>query len=215
MSCNLRQSFPPSARLQRGHAVRCRATSATSSVETSVATLKEAAVSPKVPPKQVFLALRDVQKAKLPSDDWEPKLACGHYWRLVFTADAKALRANLKDENEGSGKYFPILAANQFTQEGKFVNGIYIPHVAALQFEGPYEWKKGMTPFTFDQIKFKLGPFNIGPFNINTSKEDGKKPFFKIMYVDDEILCALGRSGGIAMWSKADKAFELEKGLNL
>lgn len=74
---------------------------------------------------------------------------------------------------------------------------------------------QGMTPFTFDQIKFKIGPFNIGPFNFNTKSKDGKMPFFKIMYVDEDILCALGRSGGIALWSKADKSLEMEKGLNL
>lgn len=61
---------------------------------------------------------------------------------LVDDADAKNVQANLKNQDEGSGKYFPILAANQFTSEGKFINGVYIPHVAALQFEGPYEWKK-------------------------------------------------------------------------
>lgn len=181
-----------------------------------MATLKQAALSPEVPPKEVFQALRDVQKAKLPSDDWEPKLACGNYWRLVFTADAKAVRANLKNENEGSGKYFPILAANQFSPDGKFINGVYLPHVAALQFEGPYEWNKGMTPFTFDNIKFKVGPFKIGPFNIPPQGEkDGKKPFFRILYVDEDILCALGKSGGIALWSKAPKTLEMEKGLNL
>lgn len=61
---------------------------------------------------------------------------------VCHTADAKAVKANLKNEDEGSGKYFPILAANQFTPDGKFINGVYVPHVAALQFEGPYEWKK-------------------------------------------------------------------------
>ena len=60
----------------------------------------------------------------------------------MIIAGAKAIQANLKDNEEGSGKYFPILAANQFTQDGKFINGVYIPHVFALQFEGPYEWKK-------------------------------------------------------------------------
>jgi len=74
---------------------------------------------------------------------------------------------------------------------------------------------QGMTPFTFDNIKFKVGPFNLGPFNIPEQGKDGKLPFFKILYVDDDILCAVGKSGGIALWSKADKTFEMEKGLNL
>lgn len=160
----------------------------------------------------------------------------------------KAVQANLKNADEGSGKYFPILAANQFTPDGKFINGIYVPHIAALQFEGPYEWKQvcrtvsgplplagttgivsdrnmsdhrcfmlqGMTPFTFDNIKFKVGPFKIGPFNIPPQgQDDGKKPFFKILYVDEDILCAVGRTGGVALWSKASKTLEMEKGLNL
>lgn len=73
-----------------------------------------------------------------------------------------------------------------------------------------------MTPFNFDNIKFKVGPFKIGPFNIPPQgKDDGKKPFFKILYVDEDILCALGKSGGVALWSRASKTLEMEKGLNL
>lgn len=36
------------------------------SVASSLVTLKKAATAPEVPPKEVFQALRDVQKAKLP-----------------------------------------------------------------------------------------------------------------------------------------------------
>lgn len=65
---------------------------------------------------------------------------------VLCDAEAKAVRANMKNDEDGSGTYFPILAANQFTPDGKFVNGVYVPHVAALQFEGPYEWKKVCNP---------------------------------------------------------------------
>lgn len=73
-----------------------------------------------------------------------------------------------------------------------------------------------MTPFTFDNVKIKVGPFTLGPIKIpSPGEKDGKMPFFKILYVDEDILCALGKSGGIALWSKAPKTLEMEKGLNL
>jgi hypothetical protein len=61
----------------------------------------------------------------------------------------------------------------------------------------------------------KLGPFKLGPFNIGGSKEEGSRPFFLFFYVDDDIVCAQGRGGGIALWSKASSKYVLEKGLDI
>jgi hypothetical protein len=48
----------------------------------------------------------------------------------------------MKDESLGSGIYFPLTAAQRFNlnapPNGTLANGVYIPHVAALQFTGDY-----------------------------------------------------------------------------
>lgn len=45
--------------------------------------------------------------------------------------------------------------------------------------------------------------------------KEGKGPFFNFFYADEDIACAVGRSGGIAMWAKAEPTFVAEKGLVL
>ena len=46
-----------------------------------------------------------------------------------------------------------------------------------------------------------------------TYKPDPKGPFFLISYVDDTLLVAVGRSGGIAMWERTTPSWELERGV--
>jgi hypothetical protein len=65
----------------------------------------------------------------------------------------------------------------------------------------------------------KLGPFKLGPFKIGGNKEvEGKRgasPFFIFFFADDDIICAQGKGGGLAMWAKADPDLVLKKGLEL
>jgi hypothetical protein len=60
-----------------------------------------------------------------------------------MNSDKEAVQANLKDQERGSGFYFPLTAAQRFNLDsppsnGKLANTVYIPHVAALQFSGDY-----------------------------------------------------------------------------
>jgi len=68
--------------------------------------------------------------------------------------------------------------------------------------------------FNFDEIAIKLGPFSLGPFAISAGGKDGKGlPFFLFFHVDQDIICAQGKGGGIALWAKADGPWLLERGI--
>lgn len=72
--------------------------------------------------------------------------------------------------------------------------------------------------FDLTGLKLKLGPLNLGPFNIGGGdKEGGGKggPFFLFFYADEDIVCAQGASGGIALWQKATPEMVLKKGLDI
>ena len=71
--------------------------------------------------------------------------------------------------------------------------------------------------FDLTGLKLKLGPLNLGPFKIGggSSGSGGKGPFFLFFYADEDIICAQGASGGIAMWQKATPEMVLKKGLKV
>lgn len=62
--------------------------------------------------------------------------------RSVHGAGKEAVLENMKDDSLGSGIYFPLTAAQRFNlnapPNGTLANGVYVPHVAALQFTGDY-----------------------------------------------------------------------------
>eukprot|EP00951_Prasinocladus_malaysianus_P031657 scaffold304562_cov45-Prasinocladus_malaysianus.AAC.1 len=66
-------------------------------------------------------------------------------WRLVYTADKDAVQSALKSKGETpqagapAGKYFPLTAVQTWNgEEGRIENGVYLGHVAALKFSGPF-----------------------------------------------------------------------------
>lgn len=46
-------------------------------------------------------------------------------------------------------------------------------------------------------------------------REGKAGPFFIMIYVDDEIVAAKGRGGGIAIWQRAKPEWELKAGVTL
>ena len=71
--------------------------------------------------------------------------------------------------------------------------------------------------FDFDTMHLKLGP---SKFNIPLKKKivdyvpSRKDPFFLFFYVDEDVVAARGRSGGVAYWARTTPAWELEKGIS-
>ena len=119
----------------------------------------------------------------------------------------------------GSGKYFPLTAVQRWNAAtGEIENGIYIGHVAALTFSGPYALKGKRLSFDFDTLHLKLGPLKlniplkdkINPASYNPTAKD---PFFIFFYADEEIIAARGRSGGVAFWKRTSPEWELSNGI--
>lgn len=112
------------------------------------------------------------------------------------------------------GSYFPITAAQRWdASTGTIENGIFLGLIAALTFSGPYEYKGKKLSFDFDKLKLKLGPWKFD-FGLKEEIKDYKAgkadPFFIVFYVDEDIVCARGRGGGIAFWKRCDSDFDMK-----
>lgn len=75
-----------------------------------------------------------------------------------------------------------------------------------------------MLAFDFDRLNLRLGGWQTGfPLkgkqDPSTFKREKASPFFVFYYVDERIICARGRGGGIAMWARTTPQWELEKGV--
>jgi len=192
-----------------------------------VQALHQAAAERSVPPKQVLAAMTQIEKQKLPTDGWAEVLggdaSPGRRWRLIFTTGAKQVQKALKgDEGGASGSYIPINTVQRWDSKTQLIeNGIYLGHIASLQFAGPWKMTKRKMDFDFDRINIKLGPWKFG-FNLKARQMDewtrkdevkGAGPFFLFCYVDDQICVARGRGGGLALWSRTTPVWEAEAGV--
>ncbi|KAK9810200.1 hypothetical protein WJX72_006526 [[Myrmecia] bisecta] len=184
--------------------------------------LKAAAKRPgSVPKAAVFAALRDLEAAKLPEDDWVHKLggtkSPGRRWKLVYTVGSDALTAANKGESKGSGYYFPLQAVQRWDAEASEIeNGVYFGWLGALLFSGPFSMKGKKLDFTFEDLSLRLGPktFKFGlPTSVGGEKQKGKSPFFLFAYVDDNICVARGRGGGLAFWVRTTPTWEVSRGI--
>ncbi|KAJ3694378.1 hypothetical protein LUZ60_009858 [Juncus effusus] len=171
-----------------------------SGLKNSLAVLKEAAKTRRVPASDVLTALSKVKKSKVDPTPFFETLggteSPGRTWMLIFTAQGKL----------DKGRYFPVTAVQRFDAAGKRIeNGIYLSPIGNLTFEGRLSFKKKILAFIFERVKIKIGPF--GPLKIDFGKKDErepstKDPFFVWFYVDEEIAVAQGRGGGVAFWCR-------------
>lgn len=189
----------------------------------AISIVHTAASDSSVPPKQVFQAMRTLEKEKLPTDGWNTILggtsSPGNRWRLVFTTGTKEVAAALRNSGAGGGgKYFPITAVQKWdASKNEIENGIFLGHLIALTFRGPYKFTGKKLQFDFDTIAIKLGPKFEFPLKakINPASyvPDPKGPFFIFVYVDEKVCVARGRGGGIAMWARTTPSEELKIGV--
>ncbi|KAL4858828.1 hypothetical protein ACK3TF_001218 [Chlorella vulgaris] len=209
------------ARRPRLPAVRAQASPSAvkPEVDSAVSTLKKAAADGTVPPSAVYSALVQLEQAKLPaSDDWNSTIggnaSPGNRWRLVFTTGTKK-----GSKAEGKGNYFPITACQRWdATTSEIENGVFLGRFAALTFKGPYAMDGKILAFDFDTLKLRLGGWTPSfglkaKIEPSTFKRTKDAPFFAFFYVDDSIICARGRGGGIAVWARTTPAWELEKGV--
>ncbi|KAJ4752740.1 Na(+)-translocating NADH-quinone reductase subunit D [Rhynchospora pubera] len=174
-----------------------------SDAKQSVAVLKEAAKTRRVPASDILAALSKLKKSKVDPAAFFETLggteSPGRTWMLIFTAQGRL----------DKGRYFPLTAIQRFDAAAKRIeNGVYLGPVGNLTFEGRLSWKNRILAFIFECVRIKIGPF--GPLQIDFKKEDqrepGKKdPFFIWFYVDEEIAVAQGRGGGVAFWCRCHR----------
>lgn len=186
-------------------------------VSPNVAVLKRAAKTRKVPPTEVFAAMRAIEKAKVDPARFLEYLggsqSPGRTWMLVFTVSKELVREALNG-GPGGGQYLPVTAIQNFDAPAmRIENGIYLGPLGALAFEGRFSMKKRILAFLFDKLKIKVGI--LPPFTINIGKKEDQErvpgnsdPFFIWFYADDEIIVAKGRGGGLAYWCRCKRVSE-------
>lgn len=117
----------------------------------------------------------------------------------------------------GGGTYFPLTAVQRWdAANGEIENGVFLGHIAALKFSGPYLFKGKRLIFDFDTLKLRLGPAHFQfPLKkrITSYQPSPKDPFFIVFYVDDNFIAARGRSGGVAFWARTNPEWELQHGV--
>ncbi|KAH7365623.1 hypothetical protein KP509_18G038300 [Ceratopteris richardii] len=186
-------------------------------VDESVAVLKRAAKTRKVPGGEVIKALLALEKAKLDPSSFFATIGGGpespgpRTWMLIFTANSGQISETQKG-GSGKGTYFPITAVQKFDATAMTIeNGVYLGPLGCLTFSGRLNWNKRILTFVFDTLNLKIG--SLGPFKFNVSKEEeknrapssNKDPFFVWHYADEEIIAARGRGGGLAFWCRCKR----------
>lgn len=198
-----------------------QAAPADADVAAALDTLRRAAADSTAPPASVFQALRTLEAAKLPTEEWPATLggtaSPGRRWRLVFTSGTKEVQKAMKGVGQGSGKYFPLTAVQRWdAATGQIENGVFLGFLGSLTFSGPYAFKGKKLAFDFDSLKVKIGPAKLEfklKDKITEYAAGPKDPFFIFFYVGDDFVAARGRGGGVAFWARTAPAWELENGV--
>lgn len=136
-------------------------------------------------------------------------------WRLVFTTGTVDTQKKI-----GKINYFPIKAVQSFDSENMLINnGIYLGDFAIIKFFGEFEWKEKArkVEFDFDKIKVFGFEFNLkrgeaaslgaksglgSEGNVENAKKKDKSAFFNWIFSDEDIACARGGGGGLALWRR-------------
>ncbi|GIL93628.1 hypothetical protein Vretifemale_21030 [Volvox reticuliferus] len=199
-------------RLASAAATQGAAATVAPSTEAALNTLRCAASQPgSVRPSEVLQALVSVEKAKLKPDEWLATLtAPGACWRLVYTVPGKDVTAATKKQKGGMGGYFPLAACQKFDASG-FENGVFLGPVGHLTFKGGFQMDGRLLHFDVTTMYLGLGPWRLAlplkkevPLEQMDTKTFKKLPFFVYAYVGPDIIVARGRSGGVALWIRAE-----------
>jgi len=194
----------------------------------SLELVRRAARRETVDPKDVFLAIRVLERQ--PKQIFDSQQVRGQ-WRLCYNSGSGVKETDAQNlARSGGGGYFPLNAVQSFDPapplaespvEGRIRNGIFQGPLAFF-FDGPMVWRDGknILEFTFTNVAVGVGKDytlsqaipakNWNVVGVATDADDegiagakaGKNPFFKIIHVDDQCIVARGRGGGVAVWSR-------------
>eukprot|EP00197_Chlamydomonas_leiostraca_P013757 CAMPEP_0202865678 /NCGR_PEP_ID=MMETSP1391-20130828/6293_1 /ASSEMBLY_ACC=CAM_ASM_000867 /TAXON_ID=1034604 /ORGANISM="Chlamydomonas leiostraca, Strain SAG 11-49" /LENGTH=219 /DNA_ID=CAMNT_0049545543 /DNA_START=103 /DNA_END=763 /DNA_ORIENTATION=- len=193
-------------------------------VEELVSAIRRACIFPgTITAKRTLDAMLKLEKMRVkPSPAWADIISApGVHWRLMFTAAAKDVVAAQKKPGAGSVTSFPLAACQKFDgREGSFENGVFLGNLAHLTFKGPMALDGRRLSFDVDKMYIGLGPWRACvPLKAERdlaaldAKERGKLPFFLYAYVDDGLIVGRGRSGGLAVWMRADSEWAARAGV--
>ena len=104
-------------------------------------------------------------------------------------------------------------------QAGAIENGVFLGWLGALVFGGTFDLAGRRLPFALDSLRVRVGPkwFEF-PFSTTRKGGGGDKggggPFFLRAYVDDGVVVARGKSGGMAVWARAGDAWCARAGVD-
>jgi len=191
------------SRMQAAEATLEENTAAVSpEVTEAVSRIREAASAKTVEKGVLIEAMRLVEKKKGAlkkaglTKDWKEKL--DGTWRLIFTAG---------DDGKGLGYVFFEACQTwrpSASPKPSIENGVFLFGIPVLTFSGPFKWSDATTTLAFTFDKLKAGPLelSIGSWESEEKMEKMQGPSFKFIWIDDQIVVARGRSGGLAVWLK-------------
>jgi hypothetical protein len=141
-------------------------------------------------------------------------------WRLCFVTGARKAK-HKRGIVSGNGYYLPkfVAASITFAHDteadglGTVTNQLQVSGLA-IKFTGPcrYPGKKNLLVFDFTQIQIKLFGRTIYQGKVRSGKSTNlsfaeqpisKLPFFAFFWAGATEIAARGRSGGLAVWVKA------------
>ncbi len=139
-------------------------------------------------------------------------------WRLCFITGTKQAQ-NQAGVVLRSGRYLPRWANIELTynpatssQPGTIENSIKLGTIN-LTLTGPAKFlsEKNILAFDFTQMSIALGNFNIYQGKIRGGQDSEKKfyeeklkkqAFFTYFLIEDNLIAARGRGGGLALWGR-------------
>jgi len=119
-------------------------------------------------------------------------------------------------------QYFPIMAGIAYfpdgettgdVVEGALVQTAKMPVMGAIQLKGKFRFTPRFNKLEFNFYKLSLRPFGVLPVVDFSLKEESEVfqgnqkqlPFFLFFLVEEDLLAARGRGGGLALWRLESK----------
>ncbi|MEL6496791.1 MAG: hypothetical protein AAFQ41_16975 [Cyanobacteria bacterium J06623_7] len=169
--------------------------------------------------KEVVASLLDEEKQQKKQAKAHPLKNLVGNWNLRFITGTQKTRQKA-GVVLGAGKYIPqfIQIQIQYTSEdsssnyGRVTNSVRLLGLQ-ISLMGPIKFvpRSQILAFDFTELKFSLGGFNLYQGYIRngqqreaefSQKELKHQAFFKYFLIEDNLIAARGKGGGLALWCR-------------
>lgn len=188
-------------------------------IEQAVADNSSTSQSPKA--AEVIASLLMIEKrAKRAKDSYSLVDLLGN-WNLRLITGTKKTRKKA-GIILGTGKYIPQVIQIKITYQaeqpdtniGRVINSVKIAFIQ-LSLSGPMKFmpQKNILAFDFSYLKFSLGGWNLYQGHLKNGlqkeaefqqKELKHQAFFSFFLIEDNLIAARGRGGGLALWGREE-----------